>query len=423
MGLFLSFCLLAFPATAYVTSQTTNILLQTTEFQVTSNTNGHSTPIIGHDTNGDYIVYTDYPVVNGLDGNADIYYQRLANGSPTGTPVVVADSSENQWLDDACGDYIVYTLAPGVGMPGDIVLFQISTGMGANLTSTGDCLSPRIYGDFVIWLEELPSGIQVLLYQISSGLPVTTTLMAGPVPRVNDAAVGDRFIAWSEMVSNHLAVAAYDMQQGVSFMVASNPQFDQSDVSTDGPWIAWEVASNSGPGGIAILATNIATGQMCAVASNGAYNQRPCISGNLLSYESNVSGNYQIYIYRLDTGATFQATHSTYDEHLNNLSSNLVTYVDDRNGNDEVYVSTLAFVSVTSPQLHVLDAGPASFQFAFTNTPGVWFSVLTTTNLTLPLSHWTVLGEATEISPGQYQFTDSQVTNSPQRFYRVKAGQ
>lgn len=62
-----------------------------------------------------------------------------------------------------------------------------------------------------------------------------------------------------------------------------------------------------------------------------------------------------------------------------------------------------------------------SFQFAFTNTPGISFDVMTATNLTLPLVNWIVLGTATEISPGRFQFTDSQATNSVRRFYRVKS--
>jgi hypothetical protein len=46
-----------------------------------------------------------------------------------------------------------------------------------------------------------------------------------------------------------------------------------------------------------------------------------------------------------------------------------------------------------------------SFQFGFTNLSGVPFTALATTNLTLPSSNWTVLGPATEILPGQFQFT------------------
>jgi Kelch motif len=61
-----------------------------------------------------------------------------------------------------------------------------------------------------------------------------------------------------------------------------------------------------------------------------------------------------------------------------------------------------------------------AFQFAFSNSVGALFGVLATTNPALPLSNWTTLGGATEDSPGQFQFTDPQATNSPQRFYRLR---
>ena len=61
------------------------------------------------------------------------------------------------------------------------------------------------------------------------------------------------------------------------------------------------------------------------------------------------------------------------------------------------------------------------FQFAFTNSPGALFGVLATTNLAMPLTNWTELDGVTEISPGQFQFTGLQATNSPQRFYLVRS--
>jgi predicted outer membrane repeat protein len=74
----------------------------------------------------------------------------------------------------------------------------------------------------------------------------------------------------------------------------------------------------------------------------------------------------------------------------------------------------------------MLLAGPqkllnGSFQFSFTNTPGASFSVLTTTNVALPLSNWTVLGTPIEISPGYFQYADLQATNQPRRFYGVRS--
>ena len=60
-----------------------------------------------------------------------------------------------------------------------------------------------------------------------------------------------------------------------------------------------------------------------------------------------------------------------------------------------------------------------SFRFGFTNQIGLPFTVLTATNVALPLSNWVVLGAPIEAPPGQYQFTDPQATNNLQRFYHV----
>jgi hypothetical protein len=61
-----------------------------------------------------------------------------------------------------------------------------------------------------------------------------------------------------------------------------------------------------------------------------------------------------------------------------------------------------------------------AFQFSFPFTPGATCTALAATNPTLPLSNWSELGGVPEISPGQFQFTDSAATNYPQRFYGVR---
>jgi hypothetical protein len=61
------------------------------------------------------------------------------------------------------------------------------------------------------------------------------------------------------------------------------------------------------------------------------------------------------------------------------------------------------------------------FQFGFTNgTPGATFTVLSSTNLTVPLTNWTVIGAASNISPGVLQFTDTHATNLT-RFYLIRS--
>ena len=64
--------------------------------------------------------------------------------------------------------------------------------------------------------------------------------------------------------------------------------------------------------------------------------------------------------------------------------------------------------------------GNGSFQFTFTNVDNTTFSVLATTNVSLPSSNWTVLGIATNAGGGIYQFTDPAASGLPQRFYQLR---
>lgn len=90
-------------------------------------------------------------------------------------------------------------------------------------------------------------------------------------------------------------------------------------------------------------------------------------------------------------------------------------------------VGTIArSVVVTSPPPapnleSVTVLGSGAFQFSFTNVTPSPFTVLAATNVTMPLNEWTVLGAATQIAPGIFQFSDPQATNFSQRFYQVRS--
>lgn len=60
-----------------------------------------------------------------------------------------------------------------------------------------------------------------------------------------------------------------------------------------------------------------------------------------------------------------------------------------------------------------------SFQFSFAYTPNMACTIYGTTNLSLAFSNWTALGNALEITPGDYQFSDPRATSNPCYFYRV----
>jgi hypothetical protein len=74
-----------------------------------------------------------------------------------------------------------------------------------------------------------------------------------------------------------------------------------------------------------------------------------------------------------------------------------------------------------SPQLFPGRLPNGAFQFSFTNNPAITsFTIVTSTNLSLPLSNWSVAGPASNIGSGVFQFMTQPATNAPKRFYRVR---
>lgn len=85
---------------------------------------------------------------------------------------------------------------------------------------------------------------------------------------------------------------------------------------------------------------------------------------------------------------------------------------------NKVYAFTVPMPPIVLTNWTVLSDG--AFQFGFANTSGLSFTVYGTTNISLSFSNWTQLSAATEISPGQFQFTDT-TGMKQERFYRVSS--
>jgi hypothetical protein len=97
---------------------------------------------------------------------------------------------------------------------------------------------------------------------------------------------------------------------------------------------------------------------------------------------------------------------------------------------DEVRVFTFApgqftpndlLVNAAPQVVNATPVGSGAFQLNASFYTGATLTILATTNLTLPPTNWTVLGTSTEISPGQFQFTDPQASNLPDKFYLIRS--
>jgi hypothetical protein len=86
--------------------------------------------------------------------------------------------------------------------------------------------------------------------------------------------------------------------------------------------------------------------------------------------------------------------------------------------------SPSAILSIDSPPIILTSETMlpnGAFQFGFDYTSGASCTALATTDVSKPLTNWTALGSATEISYGHYQFTDLSAPFSQQRLYNVRS--
>jgi hypothetical protein len=68
----------------------------------------------------------------------------------------------------------------------------------------------------------------------------------------------------------------------------------------------------------------------------------------------------------------------------------------------------------------LLGNGHFQFSFTITNQSSAVYEVLGTTNVSLPVAQWSVLGLPTHLGGGLYQFTDVLAPNHAQRFYLLR---
>ena len=327
------------------------------EYPVTQTPAWETTPRLGNDGTSDLVVYTSRSLqADGTLGKGDIWYQRLKDGQHDGGAIqVTSDPITDYQLNDVSGNYIVYTAYESTtSMAGQIMLYQISTKLYSSIGSAFVIQEPRICGNKVVWIEGAAGASELMLYDLSwLGTAMNAIVIAGPIPPVSDVEIGDRFVVWAELnkyASNNeqLDVVAFDLNASVRINLTSTPTTNETQASTSGPWITWQ-AQDQGQASSRVIAENMDTGELRTVADNGAYNARPTIDGDLISYETLQNGYRVIYVYRLSTMETIQVTVGGIDNYLNDVFGNEVTYVDQRTGNEDIYVSTLTFAVTTDP--------------------------------------------------------------------------
>lgn len=329
--------------------------LETQELQITSSTAYDTTPTGARDTTSSLVVYTSRPVQAGGFGPGGVWYQRFDPGTAAGTaaatllgePVQISGGTTDDQLNDVSGDYVVYTAFAGTDtLSGSIVLYQISSGTRTVIGNADVIHGARIAGDKVVWIQGQPGATLVMIYDlVMLGTGASPTAIAGPTPPVGSVQVGDRFVVWDQLAGGQRDVLAYDLRARSTLVVAADASWNERSPSTAGPWIVWQSQPLAGLGtGTAILGMNADSGEQRTIVQNSANNLAPSIDGDLVGYDSNLAGNFDVYVYRLSMRDTFQVTSNPNNQRLNDVFGGVLTYVDDRSGSFDVYAAPLTFI-------------------------------------------------------------------------------
>jgi beta propeller repeat protein len=331
--------------------------LETNEFQITVSSANETTPTLGNDGTSDLVVYTMRVIPpDGTLTPGDIWYQRVAGGAPIGPAIQVTADPTDDELNDVSGDYIVYTAYESTSsMSGTIMVYRISTHERWPVAQVEVAREPRIHGNDVVWVQGPSTAAQVMWYELGwLGTPREARLVAGPVPPCSEVAIGSGYIVWTQRSSGQADVWAFDLLNASRVQITRTAGIDESQPATSGPWITWQTQVQ-GAASTSIEAMNPSAWDVRSVVRNGAFNMRPSIDGDLIAWESMVTGNYDIFVYRLSTAETFQVTTDPADQYLNDVFGSRIAHVDLRNGSQDVYATELTFVP---PPLPVAAAGP-----------------------------------------------------------------
>jgi hypothetical protein len=263
------------------------------EIQVTSGSGDETNPTPGSDATSSLVAYSGQT----SDGLGQIFYQRHNHMKLIAGPVPVSEGGTNDRLNDTHGDFIVYTAYLPRTALGEVKLYEMSSGISTVLSPLTEITEARVHNRLVAWVEGPLTESRIMLLnldRVSHG--ERPLLLAGPEPSASSVDIGSRLVAWSEDNGNEANVRAYDFVSKAYHEVATTGR-NETSPATSGPWVVWQ-ASGPSKGETIIEAHNIDSGERRTIASNGAANVSPSIDGDFVTYESNVGGNFDVYLYR-----------------------------------------------------------------------------------------------------------------------------
>ena len=340
------------------------------------------------DIDGDIVVWQQYVAEF---GDYDIYVADMNNPDD---PLVVIIGDDSDQMSPAVFDNIVvwqdYIVEGGSGdwdiQGADIsdreqpVIFAVSNIFG------NDEQSPAIHGNIVVWQDGAEGDYDIY------GADLTTTLKARPEPAEGAGithlaspaefgvaafehnqrrpAVYRNTVVWQDSYFGDEDILAADIWQrnkptdfGVTLA-----EFDQQHPAVWGDIVVWadnyfvdmdiyaadlskltaenagnaenEIQNNNSAGSAASAVNKLVSIEF-VITANEAEQTNPDIDHNIVVWQDNRNGDWDIYGYNLTTRHEFQITNNPHDQTNPAVSGNVVVWEDSRDGNIQIFAIVL----------------------------------------------------------------------------------
>ena len=280
------------------------------------------------------VVWQDY-IIQGGSGDWDI---RASDITDPEQPVMFAVSNifgnDEQspaihgnivaWQDGAEGDYNIFgadlttTLMAGITDPASPAEFAVAA-------FERDQRRPAVYRTTVVWQDSYYGDQDILAADIwQRNKPADFGVSLAEFDQQRPAIWGD-IVVWADNYFGDMDIYAADLSK-LTAEIAENAE---------------DEIQNNNSAVSAASAVNKLVSTEFAITVNEAEQTNPDIDRNIVVWQDNRNGNWDIYGYNLTTRREFQITDEPHDQTNPAISGNIVVWEDSRDGNLQIFAIVL----------------------------------------------------------------------------------
>ena len=264
-----------------------------------------------------------------------------------------------QQLSGVSGNRIVYTdFAPpivnGVRSASDVVVYDATTGVSQILTADSPAAAgnPAVGGPLVAWEDRRDGNLEIYAEDLSTG---EVRRVSNRASDDTNPAVSDGTVVWEHREGMQRDIWFYRWADGTTGPLAADAG-DEASASIDGLTVVYQRVVGDDQD---IYAYNMATGAARRLELPGVQ-RNPHVSGSTVTFEDLSSGVSHVFAWNLaaaGTDAVAYLTGGASAQFLNDIDGNAVVYTDDRNVQQDIYLTQFSWASAdTTPPVLTLPA-------------------------------------------------------------------